>query len=57
LKSLQIDDSQVIDGLLNAHQKSPNACWEVKLRLGEKGSFDYTVKPEMASGSVFLNVC
>lgn len=57
LKSVQIDDSQVIDGLLNAHQKAPSACWKVKLLLGEKGTFDYSVKPEMANGSVFLNVC
>lgn len=57
LESVQIDDSQVIDGLLNAHQKAPNACWKVKLLLGEKGTFDYPVNPELANGSVFLNVC
>tara|TARA_Y100001963_G_scaffold138332_1_gene202971 strand:+ start:97 stop:483 length:387 start_codon:yes stop_codon:yes gene_type:complete len=57
LKSVQIDDSQMIDGFLNAHQKAPSTCWKVKLLLGAKGTFDYSVKPEMANGSVFLNVC
>jgi hypothetical protein len=57
LKSVQIDDSQVIDGLLNANKKVPNAHWKIKLLLGEQGTFDYPVKPEMSNGSVFLNVC
>jgi hypothetical protein len=57
LKSVQIDESQVIDGLLNANQKTPNARWELKLLLGEKGTFRYSVKPEISNRSVFLNVC
>lgn len=57
LKSIQIDDSQVIDGLLNANQKTPNANWKLELLLGNKGTFNYHVKPEMSNGSVFLNVC
>ena len=57
LKAVQIDDSQVIDGLLNANEKAPNARWKLKLLLGEKGTFSYSVKPEMANGSVSLNVC
>lgn len=57
LKSLQIDDSQVIDGLLNADEKAPNARWKLKLLLGEKGSLSYSVKPNLSNGSVFLNVC
>lgn len=57
LKSVQIDDNQVIDGLINAHQKAPNGRWKLKLLLGKKGTFSYSVEPEMFSGSVFLNVC
>lgn len=57
LKSVQIDDSQVIDGLLNANTKVPNARWKIELLLGEQGTFDYLVKPEVSNGSVFLNIC
>lgn len=57
LKSVQIDEGKIIDGLLNANQKTPNARWELKLLLGEKGTFKYSVKPEISNSSVFLNVC
>lgn len=56
LKSVQIDDSQVIGGFLNANQKAPNASWKIILLLGEQGTFDYPVKPEMSNSSLFLNV-
>lgn len=56
LESVQIEDSQVIDGLLNAKKNSPSACWKIKLLLGEQGTFDYPVKPKMLNGSLFLNV-
>lgn len=57
LTSVQIDDRQLIDGLLNVNQKAPSARWTLKLLLGEEGSFGYFIKPEMSNGSVFLNVC
>lgn len=57
LKSVQIDDSQVVDGLLSANQKTPNARWKLKLLLGNKGVLNYSAKPEMSNGSVFLNIC
>lgn len=56
LKSVQIDDSQVIGGLRDADEKTPNAHWKLKLLFGDKGTFNYSVKPEMSNGSLFLNV-
>ena len=57
LKAVQIDEDQVIDGLSAANRNTPNANWQLSLGLGEKGKFDYAVKPEMVNGSLFLNVC
>lgn len=57
LKSVQIDDSQVIGGILSANEKTPNAHWKLKLLLGNNGTLSYSIKPEMSNGSVFLNVC
>ena len=56
LESVQIDERQIIDGLIAARQRTPNARWELKLLLGEKGTFTYSVKPTTSNGSVFLNV-
>ncbi len=57
LKSVQIDEDQVINGLSSAIRNTPNANWKLSLGLGEKDSVDYSVKPEMVNGSLFLNVC
>jgi len=57
LRSVQIDDSHVIDGLLDANNKCANARWTLKLFLGEKGTFGYSVKPEMSDGGILLSVC
>lgn len=56
LKWVQIDEDQVVDGLIAASQRTPNARWELKLRLGEKGTFTYSIKPRKVNGSVFLDV-
>jgi len=57
LKSVQIDEGQVIDGLVIANQKTPNARWQLKILLGDMGMFRYSVKPKISNRSVFLNVC
>jgi len=57
LKAVQIDDSQVIDGLKIAIEKKPSADWKLELLLGGEGAFSYSVKPDMVNGSVLLNVC
>ncbi len=57
LKSIQIDEHQVIAALRSANQNNPNACWELVLRVGEQGSFRYSIKPKILNGSLFLNVC
>jgi hypothetical protein len=57
LKSVQIDENQVIDGLTTVYRRSPNARRELKLLLGEKGAFKYSVTPTESDGSIFLNVC
>lgn len=56
LKSVQLFEKSIIKGLLDANKRTPNASWELKILLGEKGTFKYTVKPSMVNGSVFLNV-
>lgn len=56
LKWVQIDDEQVIDGLSAASNRSPTARWELTLRLGEKGTFTYPVKPRTVNHSLFLDV-
>ena len=59
LKSVQVDDRQVTDGLAAALRRTPNARWELRLLLGEKGTFKYsvTVTRKKSSNSIFLNVC
>lgn len=56
LKSVQIHETQVIDGLVAAHQKIPAAYWKLELTLGERGVFKYFIEPTESNGSVFLNV-
>lgn len=56
LEWVQLDDEQVIDGLIAAGNRSPNARWELTLRLGEKDTFSYSVKPRMVNHSMFLDV-
>lgn len=57
LKSVQLDDDQIIDGLRLANQNIPNASWALEIRLGEKGVFQYSIKPEIVNISLFLKVC
>jgi len=56
LESLQIDDEQIIDGLLRARQKYPEAVWELEISIGDKGIFKYTVSVSGSNGSVFFNI-
>ena len=57
LAMLQIDEQQIIDGLISAKKKNPNAPWYFQINLGEKGSFKYSVTPTLSNGSLFFNVC
>lgn len=57
LRSVQIDDNQVIYGLLKASRKAPDARWKMRLLLGEKGVFHYFVQLEKSNGGVLLVVC
>ena len=57
LASVQIDEGQVIDGLIAAKNRNPVTRWELKLLLGEKGAFTYSVEPEMVNGSIVLKIC
>ena len=56
LKSVQIDDVQVVKGLVAAHHRSPNARWMLKLFAGERNAFTYLITPKGLDGSVLLNV-
>lgn len=57
LRSVQIDEDQVVDRLVAACQRSPNSRWEIRLLLGEKGTFKYPVKLTRSSGSIFFDIC
>ncbi len=56
LKSLQIDDEQVVDGLLKTTRANPDADWELELNLGKKGLFNYSISVSYSNGSVFLDI-
>jgi len=56
LKMVQIDDSKIIEGLIAALRRIPHARWELRLLLGEKGTFKYSVTLSGSSDSIFLNV-
>jgi hypothetical protein len=56
LKSIQIDDDKIIDGLSKANKKYPDAVWKLELSLGDKGIFKYTVSVSGSNGSVFFNI-
>jgi len=57
LDMLQIDEQQIIDGLVSAKKKNPNAPWYFQINLDDKGSFKYLVTPTLSNGSLFFNVC
>ena len=57
LRSVQILDSQVVNGVLDAWRKKPNARWKLKLSLGVQCVFNYAVNPEASGVGLFLNVC
>lgn len=56
IKFVQIDNEQVIRGLLNANNKYTGNIWELVLHVGDEQSFKYIVKPSRKLGSVFLYV-
>lgn len=56
IKFVQIDEEQVIKGLLKAYNKNPKNSWELVLHAGSDKSFKYIVKPFSKLGSVFLDV-
>jgi len=56
LKAVQIDEEQIIKGLIKAHQRNPSAHLELQLRLGEKGTFLYSVEQKRTDIGVILNV-
>jgi hypothetical protein len=56
LKSIQINEKQVIDGLAAAYRRVPNASLKLEVALGEKGAFKYSVEPRESNGSIFLDV-
>lgn len=53
---IQIDESQVVDGLIKTGKKYPKNSWELFLHAGNGKSFKYNVKPSLKFGSVFLFV-
>lgn len=57
LDMLQIDEQQIIDALVSAKKKNPNAPWFFQINLGEKGLFKFSVTPTLSNGSLFFNVC
>ena len=56
LTSIQIDNGQVIKGLMASSLRVPSARWELELGLGNKGSFKYSVQPKGNSRTIFLYV-
>lgn len=54
--SVQIDEGQVIKGLLYSHKKHPKNSWELVLHASDDKSFKYFIKPSLRLGSVFLEV-
>ena len=54
LKSLQLNNEHVIDGLIKTTQANPDADWELELSLVEKGLFNYSISVSFSNGSVFL---
>ncbi len=56
IKSVQIDEVQVIKGLLSAHQKHPKNSWELVLHASDDKLFKYIIKPSSSLDSVFLDV-
>ena len=56
LKSIQIDDDKIVDGLSKANKKYPDAVWKLELSLGDRGIFKYTVSVSGSNGSVLFNI-
>ncbi|HUW18563.1 MAG TPA: hypothetical protein VMW16_04610 [Sedimentisphaerales bacterium] len=54
LKSLQIDDQQIIDRLNKISQMNSDAVWELEISLGDKGLFKYAVSVSRSNGGVFF---
>lgn len=56
IKFLQISESQVIKGLLEALKKQQKNSWELVLHAGNDNSFKYIIKPSSRFGGMFLDV-
>jgi len=55
LKFVQIDESQIIKGLLAVKEKYLNTVWQLKLIIGPK-FLEYEIKPNLLNGSLLLNI-
>jgi len=56
LKSIQIDNQQIFDGLIKTREANPDAVWELELSIGDKGLFNYPVTVSGSKGGVFFNI-
>lgn len=56
LSSVQIDDERIREGLAAASKRFPRARWEIKIGLGEKGTFNYRAEARWSVGSVVFHV-
>jgi opacity protein-like surface antigen len=57
MRSVQIDESKVVDRLIAACQRAPSARWNLKLLLGDRGAFKYSVTLKESDGNIFFDVC
>lgn len=57
LESVQIFDSDVVRGVLDTCDKNPNAEWKLRLLLGTRKAFEYSVRPETSNVDLRLYVC
>lgn len=56
LDMFQIDDEQIVKGLVATKKNNSNASWFFQIDLGDRGVFNYPVTSILSNGSLFFNV-
>ena len=56
IKSIQINNQQIFDGLIKIRKANPDSVWKLELSIGDKMIFNYSVIVSGSKGSVFFEI-